>query len=99
VTATGPAVSPLVSSALLAAAGAFVLFGIAVFYRVYQGPTVQDRVIGVNVVGSNTVVVIALLAAAFGQPALLDVALVYALLNFLMSIALSKFTVERGEVF
>jgi multicomponent Na+:H+ antiporter subunit F len=99
VTATGPAVSPLVSSALLAAAVAFVLFGIAVFYRVYQGPTVQDRVIGVNVVGSNTVVVIALLAAAFGQPALLDVALVYALLNFLMSIALSKFTVERGEVF
>ncbi|PSP74643.1 cation:proton antiporter [Halobacteriales archaeon QS_3_64_16] len=91
--------SPLVSSALLAAAGAFVLFGIVVFYRIYRGPTVQDRVIGVNVVGSNTVVVIALLAAAFGQPGLLDVALVYALLNFLMSIALSKFTVERGEVF
>lgn len=98
-TAAGPAVSPLVSSALLAAAGAFVVLGIAVFYRVYQGPTVQDRVIGVNVVGSNTVIVIALLAATFGEPALLDVALVYALLNFLMSIALSKFTVERGEVF
>jgi multicomponent Na+:H+ antiporter subunit F len=98
VTATESVVSPLIAEVLLAAAGAFVLFGIVVFYRVYQGPTVQDRVIGVNVVGSNTVVVIALLAAAFGQPALLDVALVYALLNFLMSIALSKFTVERGEV-
>jgi multicomponent Na+:H+ antiporter subunit F len=45
------------------------------------------------------VIVIALLAATFGEPAVLDVALVYALLNFLMSIALSKFTVERGEVF
>jgi len=92
-------VSPLVSTVLLAAAGVFVLLGIAVFYRVYRGPTMQDRVIGVNVVGSNTVIVIALLAAAFDEPAFLDIALVYALLNFLMSIAISKFTVERGGVF
>lgn len=91
--------SPLVSTVLLAAAGVFVLLGIAVFYRVYRGPTMQDRVIGVNVVGSNTVIVIALLAAAFDEPAFLDIALVYALLNFLMSIAISKFTVERGGVF
>ena len=97
--AAGSAVSPLISGVLFAAAGAFVLLGIVVFYRVYRGPTVQDRVIGVNIVGSNTVIVIALLAAAFGRPTFLDVALVYALLNFLMSIAISKFTVERGEVF
>jgi multicomponent Na+:H+ antiporter subunit F len=55
-------------------------------------------VIAVNIIGSNTVVIIALLAAAFDEPGFLDVALIYALLNFLMSIAISKFTVERGEI-
>jgi multicomponent Na+:H+ antiporter subunit F len=83
---------------LLAGATAFVLASVVAVYRVVRGPTMQDRVIAVNVVGSNTVVVIALLAAAFGEPGALDIALVYALLNFLLSIAISKFTVERGEV-
>ena len=42
--------------------------------------------------------ILALLGAALGEPWFLDIALVYALLNFLMSIAISKFTVERGGV-
>jgi multicomponent Na+:H+ antiporter subunit F len=44
------------------------------------------------------VLIIALIAAVFDEPAFLDVAIVYALLNFIMSIAISKFTVERGGV-
>jgi multicomponent Na+:H+ antiporter subunit F len=91
-------VTPFVSDALLGAAAAFVALAVVVLYRVVKGPTMQDRVIAVNVVGSNTVVILALLAAALGEPGYLDVALVYALLNFLMSIAISKFTVERGGV-
>jgi multicomponent Na+:H+ antiporter subunit F len=91
-------VTPFVSDALLGAAAAFVALAVVVLYRVVKGPTMQDRVIAVNVVGSNTVVILALIAAAFGEPGYLDVALVYALLNFLMSIAISKFTVERGGV-
>ncbi|WP_135533307.1 MULTISPECIES: cation:proton antiporter [Halostella] len=90
--------SPLVSDVLIAAAGAFATLAVVVLYRVARGPTMQDRVIAVNVIGSNTVVIIALLAAAFDEPGFLDVALIYALLNFLMSIAISKFTVERGEI-
>jgi multicomponent Na+:H+ antiporter subunit F len=88
-----------VGDVLLGAAAIFVLASLVAVYRVVQGPTMQDRVIAVNVVGSNTVVVIALVAAAIGEPGALDIALVYALLNFLLSIAISKFTVERGGVF
>ncbi|WP_335999493.1 cation:proton antiporter [Halorientalis halophila] len=88
----------LLTDAMLAAAGAFVLLSIVIVYRIVRGPTMQDRVVAANVVGTNTVVVIALLAAAFDAPGYLDIALVYALLNFLMSIAISKFTVERGGV-
>ncbi|WP_435064017.1 cation:proton antiporter [Halobaculum sp. EA56] len=88
----------LVADALLTAAAGFVLISVAVLYRAVKGPTMQDRVIAVNVVGSNTVVIAALFAAATDTPGALDIALVYALLNFLMSIAISKFTVERGGV-
>jgi multicomponent Na+:H+ antiporter subunit F len=77
---------------------AFVLLALATLYRAVRGPTTQDRVVAVNATGTTTVLVIALLAAIFDQPAFLDIAIVYALLNFLMSIAISKFTVERGGV-
>lgn len=78
--------------------GAFVLVGVVTLYRVARGPTPHDRVIAVNATGTTTVLVIALVAAAFDQPGFLDIAIVYALLNFIMSIAISKFTVERGGV-
>jgi len=78
--------------------GAFVLAGVATLYRVARGPTPHDRVIAVNATGTTTVLVIALVAAAFDQPGFLDIAIVYALLNFIMSVAISKFTVERGGV-
>ncbi|MFC6826152.1 cation:proton antiporter [Halopelagius fulvigenes] len=87
-----------VDAVLLGAAAAFVVLALVLLYRVIRGPTMQDRVIAVNGIGTNTVVVLALVAAALDRPGYLDIALVYALLNFLMSIAISKFTVERGGV-
>jgi len=83
---------------LLVAAALFVSLAVMMLYRAIKGPTNQDRVLAVNVLGTNTVVILALLGAALGEPWFLDVALVYALLNFLMAVAISKFTVERGGV-
>ena len=88
----------IVENALLAAAAALVVLAIVVLYRAVRGPTMQDRVIAVNVLGTNTVVILALLSAALDVPSFLDIALVYALLNFVMAVAISKFTVDRGEV-
>ncbi|MBS1264046.1 MAG: hypothetical protein MAG715_01245 [Methanonatronarchaeales archaeon] len=88
----------LAADILIAAAAPFLIASFVAFYRVFKGPTMPDRVIGFNVVGSNVVVLIALLAGAFDEPGALDIAIVYALLNFLLSIAISKFTVERGGV-
>lgn len=86
------------STLLFVGAVGVVFVSVLLLGRVMIGPTMQDRVIALNVIGSNAVVVIALLAGAMNEPAFLDIALVYALLNFLMSIAISKFTVERGGV-
>ena len=88
----------LVTDVFLGTATVFILLAVAMFYRAVKGPSTQDRVLAVNVLGTNTVVVLALLGAALGEPSLLDIALVYALLNFLMAVAISKFTVERGGV-
>ncbi|WP_276259751.1 cation:proton antiporter [Haloglomus litoreum] len=88
----------LLADGLLVAAAALVVLGLGAGHRLFRGPTVQDRVIAANAMGTTTVVVIALLGAALGEPGYLDVALVYALLNFLLSVGLAKYVVERGGV-
>ena len=88
----------VITLAFVTAAGILVILAIAMFYRALRGPTTQDRLLAVNVLGTNTVVILALLGGGFGEPSLLDIALIYALLNFLLAVAVSKFTVDRGGV-
>lgn len=90
--------SSLVSSGLLTGAIALVILTTVLFWRVAVGPTTADRIVAVNVMGTTAVVVIALLGAALDEPGFLDVALVYALLNFLFSLGLARFSVERGGI-
>lgn len=87
----------LVSDALLVAAGLLVALTVLLVYRAAVGPTIQDRVVAVSSIGTTAVVVVALLAGALDEPGILDVALVYAMLNFLLSLGVAKFAAERGE--
>jgi multicomponent Na+:H+ antiporter subunit F len=88
----------LVSTVLLATAIHIVGFTFLFLYRAVVGPTTQDRVVAINAIGTTTVVVIALVAGTLDQPGFLDVALVYAMLNFLLSLGVAKVTVERGGI-
>ncbi|MFP4631942.1 MAG: cation:proton antiporter [Halobacteriales archaeon] len=83
---------------LVYAAAAIAVLALVVLGRAVAGPTMQDRVVAVNVLGTSTVVIISLLSAGLGRPSYLDIALVYALLNFVLSIAVAKYTIQRGEV-
>jgi multicomponent Na+:H+ antiporter subunit F len=56
-----------------------------------KGPTVYDRILAVNSFGTLTVLLIAILGFLMGRPAFLDIALVYALINFITTIAIMKF--------
>jgi len=87
-----------VGDAFVAFLVAFVVVATATLYRVIAGPTTHDRVVAVNAVGTTTVLIIALIAVVAEQSVFLDIAIVYALLNFIMSLAISKFTVEWGDV-
>lgn len=59
--------------------------------RALMGPTVFDRVLAVNTFGTKTVLLIAVLGFLGGRPEFLDLALAYALINFVGTIAVLRF--------
>ena len=78
------------------ALGVLVCMGLALA-RALLGPTVYDRILAVNVFGTLTVLIIAVLGFMSGRPDFLDIALVYALINFISTIAVLKF-VRYGDM-
>jgi multicomponent Na+:H+ antiporter subunit F len=63
--------------------------------RAVLGPTVYDRILGVNMAGTKTVLLIAVLGFLSGRPEFLDLALVYVFLNFITTVAVLKFVQYR----
>ncbi|MFP4212970.1 MAG: monovalent cation/H+ antiporter complex subunit F [Desulfohalobiaceae bacterium] len=69
-----------------------VLVLLVPFYRVYLGPTVFDRLLGAAAVGSKTITLILLFGFIYGRlDMFIDIALAYAILNFLGVIAMAKY--------
>lgn len=65
-------------------------------YRVLRGPTHFDRITGLGLIGTKTVVLLVLLGALTDRTELLvDLALTYALVSFIGTIALAKFFESR----
>ena len=62
-----------------------------VLVRLFLGPTVYDRVLAVNTFGTHTVIFIGVLGFLMGRPDFLDIALLYALINFVGTITILKF--------
>lgn len=75
----------------IAAAIALFISMILVLVRLYAGPSLYDRVLAVNSFGTLTVLFIAILGFLSGRPDFLDIALLYALINFVGTIAILKF--------
>ena len=67
-----------------------------VLYRAIRGPLIYDRVLAVNTIGTKTVVLLALIGFMFERPHFLDLALVYALINFIATIAILKYKESGG---
>lgn len=63
--------------------------------RALKGPTVYDRIVSVNVFGTKTVLVVALVTYITGHADLIDVALVYALINFIAVVTVLKLVKMR----
>ena len=59
--------------------------------RAVLGPSVYDRVLAVNMFGTKTVLLLSVIAFLYGRPDFLDLALAYALINFIGVLAVLEF--------
>ncbi len=73
-----------------AAAALLVAFALAVL-RAIKGPTVFDRALAGNTVGSLAILLLSVFGSLTGRPEFLDIALTYGLLNLIGTLAVLKF--------
>lgn len=64
--------------------------------RALLGPTLYDRILAVNMFGTKTVLLISVMSMVAGRADLVDIALVYALINFISVIAVLRFFEYAG---
>ena len=81
----------------VAAAAILITIGLALV-RALLGPTIYDRILAVNMIGTKTVLLIAVYAFLSDRTDILDIALIYALINFIGVVAVLKL-VEMGNFF
>lgn len=73
-----------------AAVGLLVAMALMII-RAVIGPSHYDRILAVNSFGTKTVLLIAVIGFVFGRPAFLDIAIAYAMISFVTTVALMKF--------
>lgn len=74
---------------------------IAIFLRSIVGPTVADRIICVNMIGTKIIIFICIIAGFLEEDFLVDVAIVYALINFVSMVVLTyayKYAYDKREL-
>ena len=77
-----------------------VLLMIMTLVRVIGGPTVLDRIVGVNMIGSKTTVILLLIGLIYENMSMfIDIALAYALLNFIATLGACKYFRRSNRVF
>ena len=75
-----------------------ILIAIAMgLVRAFRGPTLYDRVMAANMIGTLTVLMVAILGFMTGRPEFLDIALVYVLISFVSTIAVLRVVNPRSD--
>jgi multicomponent Na+:H+ antiporter subunit F len=83
----------------LAAALILLLLMLLCLVRVVGGPTVLDRILGGNVIGTKTTVLLLLIGLLYNNVGMfVDIALAYALLNFIATLGATKYFLRRKTV-
>ena len=72
----------------------------AYLYRVLRGPTIFDRVLGLNGISTKAIILLVVIGAYYERVDMfVDISTGYALLNLVGSLAIAKYLEERKEVF
>lgn len=73
-----------------AAVAILIVMGLALT-RAVLGPTLYDRILAINMFSTKTVLLIAVLSVIAGRADIVDIALVYALINFISVLAVLRY--------
>lgn len=85
-------------SVLFASAAVFVAVNAFMcLYRMVKGPTVQDRLLTLGVLGSSMLAILVLLAAVYSSSMYLDVAILFVLVSFIVMIFVSRYLETYGR--
>ena len=73
-----------------------IIIGLMLF-RVFQGPTIYDRMNGLGVIGADTILLLILFGYMDGRPDMyVDIAISYAILGFICSVIVAKYMGGKG---
>ncbi|MHC1786847.1 MAG: monovalent cation/H+ antiporter complex subunit F [Christensenellales bacterium] len=67
-----------------------MVYAILCFIRAVKGPSVADRIVAINMIGTQVIIMIGLVGLLIGEGYLTDVALIYAMISFLAVVVLCK---------
>ncbi len=78
---------------------ALVVLILVYLYRVVQGPTIYDRVLGLNGISTKAIILLVLIGTVYERVDMfVDISTGYALLNLVGALAIAKFLEQRGSV-
>lgn len=81
---------------LLGATGLAIMLAIVLYLaRALAGPTIFDRILALNALGTKVVLLVVVLSVVSGRTDQFDIALVYALLNFVGTLAVLRLVQAR----
>lgn len=87
------------SSFFIATGVVICLFMLLALYRTIFGPTIIDRMMGANVVGTKTTVLLIIIGTIYERVDMfVDIALAYAMLNFIVTIAASRYFAHHKNI-
>ncbi len=90
----------MMHSFFLATAIALVVLMILSLLRALIGPTILDRILGGNVIGTKTTVLLLLIGLLYDDLGMfVDISIAYALLNFIATLGATKFFLRRLDIF
>lgn len=90
----------MMHSFFLATSIALVVLMILSLLRALIGPTILDRILGGNVIGTKTTVLLLLIGLLYDDLGMfVDISIAYALLNFIATLGATKFFLRRLDIF
>ena len=67
-------------------------------YRAFQGPTVYDRILGLNGISTKAIILLTILGSLYGRLEMfVDIALGYAVLNIIGGLSVGKYLEQKGS--